>query len=102
MRFGLTILPEHTWPAAEPLWREAEALGFDHAWTFDHVTWGGLPDSPWFAALPTLAFPVTASFGVATCPDDAADAGALLAAADAASYAAKRAGRDRVRAAAGG
>ncbi len=55
MRFGLTILPEHTWPAAEPLWREAEALGFDHAWTFDHVTWGGLPDSPWFAALPTLA-----------------------------------------------
>ncbi|WP_374970699.1 LLM class flavin-dependent oxidoreductase [Terrabacter sp. BE26] len=55
MRFGLTILPEHTWRAAEPMWREAERLGFDHAWTFDHVTWGGLPDSPWFAALPTLA-----------------------------------------------
>jgi alkanesulfonate monooxygenase SsuD/methylene tetrahydromethanopterin reductase-like flavin-dependent oxidoreductase (luciferase family) len=55
MRFGLTILPEHTWSVAEPLWREAEALGFDHAWTFDHVTWGGLPDSPWFAAVPTLA-----------------------------------------------
>ncbi|MEW1952726.1 LLM class flavin-dependent oxidoreductase [Terrabacter sp. NPDC080008] len=55
MRFGLTILPEHSWSAAEPMWREAEAMGFDHAWTFDHVTWGGLPDSPWFAALPTLA-----------------------------------------------
>lgn len=55
MRFGLTILPEHSWTAAEPMWREAEALGFDHAWTFDHVTWGGLPDSPWFAAVPTLA-----------------------------------------------
>jgi alkanesulfonate monooxygenase SsuD/methylene tetrahydromethanopterin reductase-like flavin-dependent oxidoreductase (luciferase family) len=55
MRFGLTILPEHTWSVAEPRWREAEALGFDHAWTFDHVTWGGLPDSPWFAAVPTLA-----------------------------------------------
>jgi len=55
MRFGLTILPEHTWTAAEPRWREAEQLGFDHAWTFDHVTWGGLPDSPWFAAVPTLA-----------------------------------------------
>jgi alkanesulfonate monooxygenase SsuD/methylene tetrahydromethanopterin reductase-like flavin-dependent oxidoreductase (luciferase family) len=55
MRFGLTILPEHTWSVAEPLWREAEAMGFDHAWTFDHVTWGGLPDSPWFAAVPTLA-----------------------------------------------
>ena len=37
------------------MWREAEQLGFDHAWTFDHVTWGGLPDSPWFAAVPTLA-----------------------------------------------
>jgi alkanesulfonate monooxygenase SsuD/methylene tetrahydromethanopterin reductase-like flavin-dependent oxidoreductase (luciferase family) len=55
MRFGLTILPEHTWAQAGPMWREAERLGFDHAWTFDHVTWGGLPDSPWFAALPTLA-----------------------------------------------
>lgn len=55
MRFGLTILPEHTWTAAEPRWREAEQLGFDHAWTFDHVVWGGLPDSPWFAAVPTLA-----------------------------------------------
>ena len=55
MRFGLTILPEHHWSAAEPMWREAEQLGFDHAWTFDHVTWGGLPDSPWFGAVPTLA-----------------------------------------------
>ncbi|MBB2988415.1 LLM class flavin-dependent oxidoreductase [Terracoccus luteus] len=55
MRFGLTILPEHPWPTAVSLWRETEAMGFDHGWTFDHVTWGGLPDSPWFAALPTLA-----------------------------------------------
>jgi alkanesulfonate monooxygenase SsuD/methylene tetrahydromethanopterin reductase-like flavin-dependent oxidoreductase (luciferase family) len=55
MRFGLTILPEHSWRAAEPMWREAEQLGFDHAWTFDHVMWGGLPDSPWFGAVPTLA-----------------------------------------------
>ncbi len=37
------------------MWRAAEQLGFDHAWTFDHVTWGGLPESPWFAAVPTLA-----------------------------------------------
>ena len=55
MRFGLTILPEHSWPQAQPMWREAEQMGFDHAWTFDHVTWGGLPESPWFAAVPTLA-----------------------------------------------
>ena len=55
MRFGLAILPEHPWSDAEPMWREAEQMGFDHAWTFDHVTWGGLPESPWFAAVPTLA-----------------------------------------------
>lgn len=29
-------------------------MGFDHGWTFDHITWSGLPDSPWFAAVPTL------------------------------------------------
>ncbi|OFE15464.1 luciferase [Humibacillus sp. DSM 29435] len=54
MRFGVTILPEHTWSVAGPIWREAEAMGFDHGWTFDHITWGGLPESPWFAAVPTL------------------------------------------------
>lgn len=40
--------------------------------------------------------PVTASFGVAAYPDHGGDADALLRAADAALYAAKRAGRDRV------
>jgi alkanesulfonate monooxygenase SsuD/methylene tetrahydromethanopterin reductase-like flavin-dependent oxidoreductase (luciferase family) len=55
MRFGLAILPEHAWSVAEPMWREADAMGFDHLWTFDHITWGGLPESPWFAAVPTLA-----------------------------------------------
>ncbi|MGW5241671.1 LLM class flavin-dependent oxidoreductase [Monashia sp. NPDC004114] len=55
MRFGLAILPEHAWSVAEPMWREADTMGFDHLWTFDHMTWGGLPESPWFAAMPTLA-----------------------------------------------
>ncbi len=59
MRFGLCILPEHTWSVAAPMWREAEAMGFDHAWTFDHITWGGLPDAPWFAAMPTLTAAAT-------------------------------------------
>lgn len=30
-------------------------LGFDHAWTYDHIAWGDLRDSTWFAAVPTLA-----------------------------------------------
>ena len=54
MRFGLTILPEIPWREAEPRWRAAEELGFDHAWTYDHLVWGGLPDSPWYGTIPTL------------------------------------------------
>ncbi|SDD76925.1 LLM class flavin-dependent oxidoreductase [Auraticoccus monumenti] len=54
MRFGITILPEHPWAEAEPLWRGAEELGFDHAWTYDHLSWGGLPDVPWYGTVPTL------------------------------------------------
>ena len=29
-------------------------MGFDHAWTYDHIAWRSLRDSPWFAAVPTL------------------------------------------------
>jgi alkanesulfonate monooxygenase SsuD/methylene tetrahydromethanopterin reductase-like flavin-dependent oxidoreductase (luciferase family) len=36
------------------MWRRAEELGFDHAWTYDHLVWGGLPDSPWYGTTPTL------------------------------------------------
>ena len=54
MRFGLTILPEHAWAQAAPMWRRAEDLGFDHAWTYDHLVWGGLPDAPWYGTTPTL------------------------------------------------
>jgi alkanesulfonate monooxygenase SsuD/methylene tetrahydromethanopterin reductase-like flavin-dependent oxidoreductase (luciferase family) len=54
MRFGITILPEYRWKEAERRWRRAEELGFDHAWTYDHLTWGGLQDSPWYGTTPTL------------------------------------------------
>jgi alkanesulfonate monooxygenase SsuD/methylene tetrahydromethanopterin reductase-like flavin-dependent oxidoreductase (luciferase family) len=55
VRLGVLILPEHRWPAAAETWSRAEALGFDHAWTFDHIAWRQLRDAPWFAAVPTLA-----------------------------------------------
>lgn len=54
MRFGITILPEMPWAQAAPLWREADAMGFDHGWTYDHLTWSGLPDAPWYGTMPTL------------------------------------------------
>ncbi|WP_199430803.1 LLM class flavin-dependent oxidoreductase [Qaidamihabitans albus] len=54
MRVGIVILPEDRWWAAEPKWRAAEEYGFDHAWTYDHLGWRTLVDSPWFSAVPTL------------------------------------------------
>ncbi|WP_040509686.1 LLM class flavin-dependent oxidoreductase [Gordonia soli] len=62
MRFGICILPEKPWRETAPLWTRAEEMGFDHAWTYDHLVWGGLPDSQWFSCVPTLA----AAAGVTT------------------------------------
>ncbi|MGB5937318.1 MAG: LLM class flavin-dependent oxidoreductase, partial [Ornithinimicrobium sp.] len=54
MRYGVCILPEYPWGQAEPIWRRAEELGFDHAWTYDHLVWAGLPDAPWHSTVATL------------------------------------------------
>ena len=68
MRYGLTILPEHRWAEAAPMWRAAEEMGFDHAWTYDHLVWAGLPDAPWFGTTPTqtAAAMVTGRVGLGT------------------------------------
>lgn len=55
MRLGVVILPEFRWSTAQSLWRRAEELGFDQAWTYDHLAWRSLRDSAWFGAIPTLA-----------------------------------------------
>ncbi|HEY0248574.1 MAG TPA: LLM class flavin-dependent oxidoreductase [Gryllotalpicola sp.] len=54
MRFGIVILPQYPWPAAGRMWKKAEELGFDHAWTYDHLAWRDLADQPWGATIPTL------------------------------------------------
>jgi alkanesulfonate monooxygenase SsuD/methylene tetrahydromethanopterin reductase-like flavin-dependent oxidoreductase (luciferase family) len=54
VRLGVVILPEYRWTEARNMWQRAEALGFDHAWTYDHLAWRSLRDSPWFGAIPTL------------------------------------------------
>jgi alkanesulfonate monooxygenase SsuD/methylene tetrahydromethanopterin reductase-like flavin-dependent oxidoreductase (luciferase family) len=61
MRLGVLILPELSWLAAREVWRRAEELGFDHAWTYDHLAWRSLRDSPWFGAIPTLTAAATAT-----------------------------------------
>lgn len=55
MRHGIVILTELPWREARPRWEAAEALGFDHAWTYDHLISSGLPDAPWTGAFPALA-----------------------------------------------
>ena len=54
MRFGIVILPQHDWPDAARYWRGAEELGFDSAWTYDHLSWRGLANERWHATIPTL------------------------------------------------
>jgi alkanesulfonate monooxygenase SsuD/methylene tetrahydromethanopterin reductase-like flavin-dependent oxidoreductase (luciferase family) len=55
MRYGVLLLPEFRWSIARALWRQVEELGFDHAWTYDHLAWRSLRDSTWFGAVPFLA-----------------------------------------------
>jgi alkanesulfonate monooxygenase SsuD/methylene tetrahydromethanopterin reductase-like flavin-dependent oxidoreductase (luciferase family) len=47
-------LPEHSWSAAEKIFARIESLGFDHVWTYDHLSWETLRDEPWYGALPLL------------------------------------------------
>ena len=61
MKYGVLILPEYHWSVAKKLWRRAEELGFDHAWTYDHIAWRTLRDSAWFGAIPTLTAAATAT-----------------------------------------
>ena len=54
MRVGVLILPERRWADSGRLWREAESMGLDSAWTFDHLSWRVLQNGPWFSAFPVL------------------------------------------------
>src|SRR4029450_13283269 len=54
LRVGVLILPEHPWRESCARWQRAEEFGFAHAWTYDHLTWRGHRDLPWFSAIPTL------------------------------------------------
>src|SRR4051795_5847497 len=66
IRHGIVVVPEHRWREAAPRWAAAEQLGFAHAWTYDHLVWGGLPNAPVFAFAPTLALAstVTSTIGL--------------------------------------
>jgi alkanesulfonate monooxygenase SsuD/methylene tetrahydromethanopterin reductase-like flavin-dependent oxidoreductase (luciferase family) len=54
VRFGIQIVPEDRWQTARVKWRQAEQMGFDHAWTYDHLNWRSFRAKDWFTAVPTL------------------------------------------------
>jgi alkanesulfonate monooxygenase SsuD/methylene tetrahydromethanopterin reductase-like flavin-dependent oxidoreductase (luciferase family) len=59
MRHGIVILPQQRWSDARRTWSQAEELGFDHAWTYDHLSWRSLADQRWMATVPTLTAAAT-------------------------------------------
>ncbi len=54
MRIGVVVLPQQRWGEASARWKALDDMGFDHAWTYDHLAWRTLADEPWFATVPTL------------------------------------------------
>jgi alkanesulfonate monooxygenase SsuD/methylene tetrahydromethanopterin reductase-like flavin-dependent oxidoreductase (luciferase family) len=54
MRVGVCVIPTDPWPVAVDAARSIEALGYDHLWTYDHLSWQHYRDEPWFAAIPWL------------------------------------------------
>ena len=68
MRIGIVVLPQQRWSEASARWRAVEQMGFDHGWTYDHLSWQDLAEEPWFATVPTLtaAAMVTSRIGLGT------------------------------------
>ncbi len=54
MRLGLLMIPTDPWEVAVARAREIEQMGFDHLWTYDHLSWRRYRDQPWFSAVPWL------------------------------------------------
>ncbi len=55
LRLSTVILPVRRWSqGGRQVWQRAEELGFDTAYTYDHLSWRSFRDGPWFGAIPTL------------------------------------------------
>ena len=54
MRFGVVMLPTDPWPETVERARHIEALGYDHLWTYDHLSWRRYRGRAWHAAIPWL------------------------------------------------
>lgn len=54
MRVGVLVLPTDPWPDAVARVKDLEAMGYDHLWTYDHLSWRRYRDRAWHAAIPWL------------------------------------------------
>jgi len=54
VRVGVCIVPTDPWPTAVAQARHVEGLGYDHLWTYDHLSWQHYRERAWFAAIPWL------------------------------------------------
>jgi len=54
MDVGVVQMPVDPWPVTIGRARELEAMGFDHLWIYDHLSWKHYRDESWHATIPWL------------------------------------------------
>jgi alkanesulfonate monooxygenase SsuD/methylene tetrahydromethanopterin reductase-like flavin-dependent oxidoreductase (luciferase family) len=54
VRVGVLMLPTDPWPETVRRARHLEALGYDHLWTYDHLSWRRYRGRAWYSAIPWL------------------------------------------------
>src|SRR5262245_1503616 len=55
------MLPTDPWPETLARAQHLERLGYDHLWTYDHLSWRRYRERPWHAAIPWLTGIATAT-----------------------------------------
>jgi alkanesulfonate monooxygenase SsuD/methylene tetrahydromethanopterin reductase-like flavin-dependent oxidoreductase (luciferase family) len=51
MRLGIVVIPTDPWTDTRARAQRIDALGYDHLWTYDHLSWRHYRDRPWYASL---------------------------------------------------
>jgi alkanesulfonate monooxygenase SsuD/methylene tetrahydromethanopterin reductase-like flavin-dependent oxidoreductase (luciferase family) len=64
MRVGVVMLPTDPWPETVQRARRLERLGYDHLWTYDHLSWRRYRERTWHAAIPWLTGLAGATSGI--------------------------------------
>jgi alkanesulfonate monooxygenase SsuD/methylene tetrahydromethanopterin reductase-like flavin-dependent oxidoreductase (luciferase family) len=54
VRIGVVMLPTDPWARSVARAQHLDTLGFDHLWTYDHLSWQRYRDQDWHAAIPWL------------------------------------------------